>query len=42
MARRNLEIYSQDEVYTKQETDNNLKKEVGDAIRNHLAEDDPH
>lgn len=42
IARGNLEIYSKDEVYTKTESDNNIKKEVGDAVRKHLADDDPH
>lgn len=42
IARGNLEIYSKDEVYTKTESDNNIKKEIGDAVRKHLANDDPH
>lgn len=42
IARGNLEIYSKDEVYNKTETDNNIKKEVGDAVRKHLSDDDPH
>ena len=42
IARGNLDIYSKDEVYTKTESDNNIKKEVGDAVRKHLADDDPH
>ena len=42
IVRENLEVHKKDNVYTKTESDNNLKKYVGDQMRQHLAEDDPH
>ena len=42
IARENLGVYGQQDVYTQVEVDNNISKAVGDALRFVLAADDPH
>ena len=42
IARQNLGVYGKDEVYTQMQTDNKISQEVGKAVNNHLAADDPH
>lgn len=42
VARQNLGVYSNQEVYSKQETNNKVSLEVGKSMREHLSQDDPH
>lgn len=42
IARENLGVYSKQDTYTKTEVDNNIRKQTGDQMKNHLLEDDPH
>lgn len=42
IVRENLRVYKKEDTYTKVESDNNLRKYVGEQMRSHLAEDDPH
>lgn len=42
IARENLGVYDKSTVYTKIESDNNLKKHVSDQMREHLIQEDPH
>lgn len=42
VVRENLGVHKKEDVYTKTEVDNNIKKQTGDRMRDHLAEDDPH
>lgn len=42
IARENLGVYDRNSVYSKTESDNNLRKYVGDRLNDHLSQDDPH
>lgn len=42
IARQNLGVHNKEDVYTKNEVDNNIRKQTSEQMKSHLAEDDPH